>query len=834
MKYHEAANYLFDLRRHSPRTGVEQTRRLLGHLDDPQLDLTCVQIAGSNGKGSTGRMVERVLREAGLDVGLYTSPHLDDLRERIRVDGVTMRKRAVCEFVEAVDDYVTARAAENESPTFFETVTAMALWEFARQHVDVAVLEVGIGGKHDATSVVDPAAAAVTTVTLEHQDVLGDTIPEIARDKAHVAPDDAPLVTGTEGEALAAVREVAGDVLTVGEPDTGADASTSGETDAATEASDVTVSYGGREGLEGAVALAGDDWRVETKLPLLGAHQARNAGVAAALCRQVADVSESELVRGLRNAHWPGRFEVMDREPLVVLDSAHNPGGCATLAATLGEFDYDDLYLVVGAMTDTDHAGMAEALPRATGVYTCRPDLDRAETSAALASSFADHVGKVHQRENVPGAVDDALAAAGPDDCVLVTGSLFTVAEARRRWSRVEIPKRVPDLETARAILEDADVTEPGIRRMRAKGVHRVLETRVQPRQASYLKEEMLSIGGECAVSGLSEQDRELVDVVLTGTLQQCERLVGTLDGQPYGLDRLGEQLREALGIREEREALGIRVEREERGYPWADGTAVMGILNVTPDSFHDGGRYDAASDAVARAEEMVEAGAEIVDVGGESTRPGAEPVPVEDEIARVVPVIERIAEVDAMVSIDTRKAEVARAALDAGADLLNDVSGIEDPEMRLVAADYDVPVVVMHSVETPVEPPFDREWDDVVEDVIDELVERVLLAEKAGLDRSQILVDPGIGFGKGEHASFELLGRLNEFRALGCPVLVGHSHKSMFRLVGGDYPDCPSETVAATAVATMRGADVVRVHDVAANVAAVHTVEAARQPDDW
>ncbi|WP_276260075.1 dihydropteroate synthase [Haloglomus litoreum] len=852
MDYHEAANFLFDLRRYSPRAGVASTERLLGHLDDPHADLLPVQVAGSNGKGSTARMVERSLREAGLDVGLYTSPHLDDLRERILVNDRRMRKGSVCEFVDATEEYITERAGAGESPTFFETVTAMALWEFARADVDVAVLEVGIGGKHDATSVVDPVASAVTSVTLEHADVLGDTAAEIARDKAHVAPSDRPLVTGATGEALAAVHEVAderGGVLTVGAADA-ADAA-----DDRDEAPDVTVDYHGREGVEGAVTLAGPDWSLDARLALLGAHQARNAGVAAALVRQTLHALEggsagNEMVdpdtalrSGLRNAHWPGRFEILSRDPLVVLDGAHNPGGCRSVAETLAEFDgeFDDLHLVVGAMADKDHAGMAAALPPGE-VWTCRPDVDRAEASDALAAAFEavdeganDGAGDggsrhapIHRKGNVPGALAAALDAAGEDDAVLVTGSLYTVAEARTRWTRLHVPKRVDDLPTAEAVLRDANVTDPGVWRMRGKAVHRTIRTRVRVRQAEYLKQEMLSLGGECATSGLSRQDEEPADVVLSGTLAQFNRLLEKLDGQPYGLSQLGDQLRRRLGIRTDPDTAA-----RERGYPWADGTAVMGILNVTPDSFHDGGEYDAVEDAVARAEAMVEAGADIVDVGGESTRPGADPVPAAAERDRVVPVIERIADLDAMVSIDTRKASVAAAALDAGADLLNDVSGLADPAMRLLAAERDVPVVVMHSVNAPVDPDVEVAYDDVVEDTLAGLVERVLLAETAGLDRSQILVDPGLGFGKSRHENFELLGRIGEFRALGCPVLVGHSHKSMFGLVGADEDERLAPTVAATALAAARGADVVRVHDVAENVAAVRTIEAADQPDD-
>jgi len=806
MEYHEAANFLFDLRRYSPTTGVESTRRLLEYLARPGESFRVVQVAGSNGKGSTARMVESVLREAGYDVGLYTSPHLDDVRERVRIDGRTVTRRAVREFVEAAEPYITERAADGESPTFFETTTALAAWAFARADVDVAVLEVGIGGRYDATSALEPEAAAVTSVTLEHADILGDTVEEIARDKAAVAPDDAPLVTATTGDVFAAVESVAGDVLRVG----------------AADDADLRVADGGRKGLEQAVALEGDGWSAATRLALLGAHQTRNAGVAAALARQVGDVAVEDIERGLRNAHWPGRFEVMEQEPLVVLDGAHNPGSCEGVADTLSTFEFDDLHLVFGAMSDKDHAGMAAALPNADAVYACRPAFDRAETPEVLADVF-ESAPSVRAVDAVEDALEAALSAADDGDAVVACGSLFVVAEARRRWTRLGVPKRVADAEDAAAALSAAEVPEEGVRRVGRAGVHRVVATRLQPRQAARVERELAALGGECAVSGVAAQEREPVDAVLMGTLEQFGDLAGTLEDAPYGLAVVAEQIRETLEVRSR------GTDANEAEYPWTDGTAVMGILNVTPDSFHDGGRYEAIEDAVARAEAMVEAGADVIDVGGESTRPGADPVPIEAEIERVRPVVEALADLDVLVSVDTRKAEVARAALGAGADVLNDVSGLEDPEMRLVAADHDVPVVVMHSVETPVDPDVDTEYDDVVADTLAALAERVLLAEKAGLDRSQILVDPGLGFGKSPAESFELLGRLGEFRALGCPILVGHSRKSMFGLVGReDSGERLPATVAATALAADRGADIVRVHDIEENVAAVRTAEAA------
>jgi dihydropteroate synthase len=733
---------------------------------------------------------------------------LDDIRERIQVNGRKVSEAALVEFVETVAPYITEQGAKGESPTFFEVLTAFALWEFERQAVDIAVLEVGIGGRYDATSVVDPVASAVTSVTLEHTGILGETIEEIAHDKAHVAPDGRPLVTGTEGDALAAVREQAGDVLTVGSDD-----------------ADVTVSYDGRDGLEGVVALDGPNWHIETRLPLLGAHQAHNAGIAVALARQVADPSDTDIERGLRNAHWPGRFEVMDQSPLTVVDGAHNPGGLERTIETLDTFEYDELYVVLGAMVDKDHRGMAQALGDATHVLACEPNISRAESPPVLAEAFESGDTTVETRSDVTGAVATALDTATASDAVLVTGSLYTVREARNRWDQSLIPKRVESLTEATEVIENAHVAESDTHNTRGDAIQHVFRTSVQPRQARVLRAELRALGGSCAVSGLVEQDEERIEVVLMGANSQFEQLTETLTDKPYGLAEFADKLR-------------ARVDTERRptssDYPWSDGTAIMGILNVTPDSFHDGGEYNAVEDAVERAEQMVDDGADIIDIGGESTRPGADPVPVEQERDRVVPVIKALADQDVTLSVDTRKATVARAALDAGADILNDVSGLEDPEMRLVASEYDVPVVVMHSIETPVDPDSEIHYDDVVEDCIAELSERVLLAEKAGLDREQIIIDPGIGFGKSPIESFELLDRIDEFRALGCPILVGHSHKSLFGLIGEDPGDCLEATIAGTTIAAQRGVDVIRVHDVAENVAAVNVSDVVTDPEPF
>lgn len=831
MEYHEAADFLFDLRRFAVRPGIESTAALRAELGDPGTSIPFVQIAGSNGKGSTAKMVESMLRESGLSVGLYSSPHLVSLDERIQVDGRPITASAITEFIERTKPWLVERAADGSPLTFFEVVTMMGIWYFDREDVDVAVLEVGLGGEYDATSVVDPVASCVTTVTLEHTAVLGDTIEEIATTKANVAPSgETPLVTGATGEARRAVEATAGDILTVG---TTSD-----------EPSDCTVSYEGRVNHTEASAridlptVDRGPWpafaasELDVRVPLLGEHQALNAGIATMLAGQVvgsleddqaADFDADTIGRGLRNAHWPGRFEVMREEPLIVLDGAHNPEATETLAETLSTFDYDELHLVFGAMHDKNITEMAESLPTPDAVVTCRPNLDRAEDPAVLARVFQNAgVEHVTAGSSVAEAFTQAHERVGPDDCLVVTGSLFAVGEARTTMVRRAVPKQVDDEQTARAVLSKSHVPSGQADTEAERAVHRVVTTQVEGRQATIIAREIRSLGGSCGTSGVTAAG-ELHDIVLMGTLAQFRQLTDTLDSKPFGLAGIADEIRRQVGL----DAGSDTSTDDSPRYPWDDGTAVMGILNVTPDSFHDGGEFFDRKAAIAGAETLVDQGADIIDIGGESTRPGADPVPIEEEINRVVPVIEAIADLDVQISVDTRKAAVAEAALDAGADILNDVTGLEDPAMRFLAADHEVPVIVMHSIDAPVVPDRDVDYEDVVDDVLQALNERVVLAEKAGIPRKRIIVDPGVGFGKTASESFELLSRLDEFHALGCPVLVGHSHKSMFDRVDRAPDDRRDATVAATALAADRGADIVRVHDVAENRAAVDVQQA-------
>lgn len=259
--------------------------------------------------------------------------------------------------------------------------------------------------------------------------------------------------------------------------------------------------------------------------------------------------------------------------------------------------------------------------------------------------------------------------------------------------------------------------------------------------------------------------------------------------------------------------------------------TLIMGVLNLTPDSFYDGGRYTTLERALARAEQMIAEGADILDIGGESTRPGADPVPLEEEIRRTLPVIEAIAaRYDIALSIDTTKSEVARLALQAGAHIVNDISGMRfDPRMPEVVAEAGALAILMHIKGTPKTMQQNPTYEDVVREVRDTLAQHAERAQQAGIPKEHIWLDPGIGFGKTLEHNLQLLRRLPDLKSLGYPVLVGTSRKSFIGLILGGLP--PEErlegTLATLALAIAWGADAVRVHDVKEAFRAVKVADA-------
>jgi len=265
-----------------------------------------------------------------------------------------------------------------------------------------------------------------------------------------------------------------------------------------------------------------------------------------------------------------------------------------------------------------------------------------------------------------------------------------------------------------------------------------------------------------------------------------------------------------------QQQAQGITI--RDKSFVWGKQTYLMGVLNITPDSFSDGGDYNNLEAAFQRAAALVEAGADILDVGGQSTRPGAKQISPEAELERVIPIIKRIRKhLNVPISVDTTRAEIAQQAVQAGADLVNDISGgTFDAAMLTTVAELEVPIILMHIRGTPETMQQLTDYEDLVGDVIAVLRERIAAAEKAGIARSRLLIDPGIGFGKTAEQNLELLRQLDQFQSLGVPILVGTSRKSFIgKILNQEDPKQRVWGTASTCCAAIaQGADLLRVHD--------------------
>lgn len=380
---------------------------------------------------------------------------------------------------------------------------------------------------------------------------------------------------------------------------------------------------------------------------------------------------------------------------------------------------------------------------------------------------------------------------------------------------------RVEGQAHAKALLEELGCDRGGVAIMSRKMVHLAVSVEnVQARAAHIIKEIMLSRGGECATPRelLTIDGGERVRVIMIGTVTQFRSAIKNLALQPFGLKELAEELTGLLGsVAPPSPGAGV-IDARGRELSISGRTLVMGVVNVTPDSFSDGGRFERFEDARARAIEIDRAGADIIDIGGESTRPGSEPVPLQEELRRTVPLIESLAgELSAVISIDTCKAAVAEKALDAGAGMVNDISGLRfDPDLVPLAAERGAPVVIMHMQGIPRNMQVNPVYEDVVADICRFLRERAAVATAGGVQPERILVDPGIGFGKTVEHNLDILRRIGEFRSLGFPVVLGTSRK---RFIGAVLDRGLDERVMGTAstvaFAIARGVDVVRVHDV-------------------
>ncbi len=411
--YNDALHYLYSLQKYGIKFGLSKTSNLLKALGNPHRGQRYIHIAGTNGKGSVGAMLEAILIEAGMKVGFYSSPHLVRFTERFRINRKEIPVQDVAELTGELKEIIH----HHHPPTFFEVTTAMALAYFAREKTDIAIMEVGMGGRLDATNVIKPIVCGITNISLEHQFFLGSTLEKIAGEKAGIIKRGVDLVTAvTQPIVIQHIKKICEDKKTP--------FWRVGKDIRYRTAGSIFHYYGIKHHFK------------NIELGLRGRFQIRNAAMAIALIEILEvkglPIASSHILKGLRDTVWPGRMQIMAKNPLILLDGAHNPKAIQALADSIPrEFGSKRLILVIGVMEDKDIRGIMQKIvqPANYVIYT-KPEYYRAAQPENLKRKAAD-LGK--PGEVIPEllkAIERAKEIALPDDIILITGSLFTVGEA--------------------------------------------------------------------------------------------------------------------------------------------------------------------------------------------------------------------------------------------------------------------------------------------------------------------------------------------------------------------------------------------------------------------
>jgi dihydrofolate synthase/folylpolyglutamate synthase len=471
--YKKAIQYLYSLEKYGIRLGLRRIKTLLKSLGNPQDRLNLIHVAGTNGKGSTCALIESVLIRAGYKVGLYTSPHLVRFNERIRINGREITDKKVAELVERIrykSQKSEVRGQQNSklsSPTFFEFTTAMAFLYFAEEKVDIAVIEVGLGGRLDATNVGSPIVSIITNIEKDHEAILGSRMTDIAFEKAGIIKRNGILISAEEKSAMLKVlasecRRKRAAFYRLNKDFLIDDSQKSEVRSLPLQAVSRGQKSGGRTfSFKGRRRVFKD-----LKTNLLGKHQLQNAACALAALEVLEedgyDITESAVRKGLKNIFWPGRLEIVSKRPLIVLDCAHNPAGAAVLKRALQrEFNYKRLFLILGIMADKDIKGIISTLaPIADTVILTRPKTERAASLEMLYKEIMDlritnyelrmkdsnRKSKILNRklkimliENVQEACRTAISMSKAGDMLCITGSIFTVGEAREALRQMQI-----------------------------------------------------------------------------------------------------------------------------------------------------------------------------------------------------------------------------------------------------------------------------------------------------------------------------------------------------------------------------------------------------------
>ncbi len=423
MNYEAAMAYIHNTAKFGSNLGLERTEKILEFLGNPQDRIKCIHVAGTNGKGSTTAMLTRILIEAGYKTGMYTSPYLEEFEERIQVDGMNIPREDLAKVVTDVSGAVDKVISLGyDHPTEFEIITCAMFKYFSDVRVDCAVVEVGLGGRLDSTNVMTPVLSVITSISLDHTGVLGDTLREIAGEKAGIIKKGVPVVSYPQEEEAGKVIEDAcsrlGCELIEVQPDSG-------------EFLEVS-----RRGQKIRIRTAKGSY--EPELSLLGKHQIMNCAVAVSAAEKLQElgfgISRDNVISALGKVRWIGRLEVLREEPLVVIDGAHNIEGITLLSESLKSyFSYKRLVLIIGILKDKQVGDMIGVLaPQAYRVIAVTPNSERAESAAELNEVILEFNSASEACGEYAEAYEKALGYAGKDDMILVCGSLYMIGDMRK------------------------------------------------------------------------------------------------------------------------------------------------------------------------------------------------------------------------------------------------------------------------------------------------------------------------------------------------------------------------------------------------------------------
>ncbi|MGB9780885.1 bifunctional folylpolyglutamate synthase/dihydrofolate synthase [Caldanaerobacter sp.] len=419
MTYEEAIQYIHSTYKFGMKLGLENIRRLLEYMGNPEKNLKIIHVAGTNGKGSTSSFISSILKEAGYKVALYTSPYLEEFEERMKINGENISREKLVYYVEYIKPIIARMVQEGYNhPTEFEVITAIAFKYFYDEEVDFVVLEVGLGGRFDATNAISSSLVSViTSIDYDHMDKLGNTLGDIAYEKAGIIKKKGVAVSFyQQEEALKVISD-------------------------ACEVREAYLTILDKNNI--VIKEQNSDFQVfdyknfkDLKITLLGTHQIYNASLAVEVVQKLKNIygyqiSEEAIKRGLMNAKWPGRLEVMKKRPYLVIDGAHNSQGMTVLKESLKLFNYRRLILVIGMLKDKEVDKMLNIItPAADVIITTTPLSDRAYSARDLASKISSN--SVFAVDQIDKAVNEALKMAGEEDMVLFCGSLYMIGHVRK------------------------------------------------------------------------------------------------------------------------------------------------------------------------------------------------------------------------------------------------------------------------------------------------------------------------------------------------------------------------------------------------------------------